>query len=103
MKKIILFGRGKAPQEVPTPQVAPAVKTKYENVFFKKAEISTRSGKGVYIRKEFHERIMQIVHVIGGEDAILFEYLDNVLADHFATHKDEISTLYKEKYKTDIF
>lgn len=78
-------------------------KPKYENVFLKKSEVSSRNRKVVYIRKEFHERIMQIVHVIGREDATLFEYLDNVLADHFATHKEEITTLYKERCKTDIF
>ncbi|MDR0686097.1 MAG: DUF3408 domain-containing protein [Dysgonamonadaceae bacterium] len=102
MKKIKLLGFGNAPQTTPIVETVPITIPKYESVFFKKTGISTRSGKAVYIRKEFHERIMQIVHVIGGEDASLFEYLDNVLAEHFDTHKDEITALYKERCKTDI-
>lgn len=37
----------------------------YESLFIRNAPSNTRSGKTVYIRKEFHERITRIVQVIG--------------------------------------
>lgn len=63
---------------------------------------NTRSGKTVYIRKEFHERITRIVQVIGKNELSLYSYLDNVLEQHFATYQEEISELYKKR-NSDIF
>ena len=37
----------------------------YERLFIRNAPSNTRSGKTVYIRKEFHERITRIVQVRG--------------------------------------
>ena len=64
--------------------------------------VNTRSGKTVYIRKEFHERITRIVQVIGKNELSLYSYLDNVLEQHFATYQEEISELYKKR-NSDIF
>ena len=66
------------------------------------ASSNTRSGKTVYIRKEFHERITRIVQVIGKNELSLYSYLDNVLEQHFATYQEEISELYKKR-NSDIF
>jgi len=74
----------------------------YEALFFKEAEVKTRSGKVVYIRKEFHDRILKIVRVIGENELSLFSYLDNVLEHHFAMFQEDITKLYKKK-NTDIF
>ncbi|WP_278687006.1 DUF3408 domain-containing protein [Alistipes finegoldii] len=74
----------------------------YENLFIHDTPSSTRSGKTVYIRKEFHERITRIVQVIGRNEISLYSYLDNVLSHHFDTFQDDISTLYKQR-DTDIF
>jgi hypothetical protein len=74
----------------------------YESLFFKEAEVKTRSGKVVYIRKEFHDRILKIVRVIGENELSLFSYLDNVLQHHFMMFQDDITELYREK-NTDIF
>ncbi|MFV0266630.1 MAG: DUF3408 domain-containing protein [Draconibacterium sp.] len=76
--------------------------TDYEVLFFKEAEVKTRSGKVVYIRKESHDRILKIVRVIGENELSLFSYLDNVLEHHFAMFQEDISKLYKKK-NTDIF
>ena len=76
--------------------------TDYEALFFKEAEVKTRSGKVVYIRKEFHDRILKIVRVIGENELSLFSYLDNVLEHHFAMFQEDITKLYKKK-NTDIF
>lgn len=74
----------------------------YENLFFKEAAVKTRSGKVVYIRKEYHDRILKIVRVIGENEFSLFGYLDNILEHHFNTYQDEITELYRKK-NTDLF
>ncbi len=74
----------------------------YETCFFKEVQSRTRDRKVVYIRKEFHERMMRIVRVIGENDYTLFDYLSNVLEHHFDTHQNEITKLYRKK-NTDIF
>lgn len=74
----------------------------YGAFFFKEAEVKTRNGKVVYIRKEYHDRILKIVRVIGENELSLFSYLDNVLEHHFAVFQEEITRLYKKK-NTDLF
>jgi hypothetical protein len=74
----------------------------YENLFFKEPAVKTRSGKVVYIRKEYHDRILKIVRVIGENEFSLFGYLDNILEHHFNTYQDEITELYRKK-NTDLF
>ena len=70
----------------------------YESLFIRTANgITAREGKTVYIRKQYHDRILKIVQVIGGNELSLFSYLDNVLEHHFATFQDEITTLYNRK------
>ncbi len=104
------------PEEVSKQEVPPAADTSvparregrrrrgqdYESLFFTDAPQTTRSGKTVYIRAEFHERLMRIVQVIGRNEISLYSYLDNVLAHHFESYQEEISTLYKERNR-DIF
>ena len=74
----------------------------YETLFIRNAPSKTHSGKTVYIRKEFHERITRIVQVIGRNELSLYSYLDNVLEHHFATYQEDISELYKKR-NDDIF
>jgi len=70
----------------------------YESLFIREAGgITAREGKTVYIRKQYHDRILKIVRVIGGNDLSLFSYMDNVLEHHFALFQDEITTLYNKK------
>jgi hypothetical protein len=100
MKK--LFGRGKAMPGTAAVEAASAVEVGYEKLFFRKCDTKTRSGKVVYIRKEHHDRILKIVRVIGENEFSLFNYLDNVLENHFSTYQDEITELYRKK-NTDVF
>ena len=70
----------------------------YESLFIREAGgITAREGKTVYIRKQYHDRILKIVRVIGGNDLSLFSYLNNVLEHHFALFQEEITTLYNKK------
>lgn len=75
----------------------------YETLFIRTAPTTTRSGKAVYIRKEFHDRIMRIVQNIGYNELSLFSYIDNVLEHHFNTYQDDISELYRKRIPDDIF
>ena len=72
-------------------------KQDYEALFIKESNITARFGKTVYIRKEYHDRILKIVRVIGGNELSLFSYIDNVLAHHFDSFQDEITQLYDKK------
>jgi hypothetical protein len=88
----LIGGSGKAadplPQAEPPKEETRRRKMKgpdYESLFIRDAFASTRSGKTVYIRPEFHKRITKIVRVIGGNEISLFSYLDNVLEHHFNT------------------
>lgn len=69
----------------------------YESLFIKESTITARLGKTVYIRKEFHDRILKIVQVIGGNEVSLFSYIDNVLAHHFENFQDDITEAYNQK------
>ena len=75
----------------------------YKTLFIRTAPTTTRSGKAVYIRKEFHDRIMRIVQNIGLNEVSLFSYIDNVLEHHFTTYQDDISELYRNSIPEDIF
>lgn len=72
----------------------------YETLFIKEATIAARLGKTVYIRKEYHDRILKIVQVIGGNEVSLFSYIDNVLEHHFAQYQEVITESYNQKNGT---
>jgi hypothetical protein len=70
----------------------------YKSLFIiRKANLPpARFGKSVNIRKEHHDRITQVVHVIGGSEISIFGYIDNVLAHHFEMFKDEITQSFND-------
>lgn len=89
-------------REEPRRRKAKQEQQSYVELFFKESATKTRSGKVVYIRKEYHDRIMKIVRVIGENEFSLFSYLDNVLEHHFNTFQEEITETYNRK-NTDVF
>jgi len=75
-----------------------AKSAEYESLFIRGSDVPpARFGKSVYIRKEYHDRISQIVAVIGGREVSLFGYIDNVLAHHFENFEGEIALSFKRK------
>ncbi len=69
----------------------------YESLFIRESDLPpARFGKSVYIRKEYHDRISQIISVIGGNEVSLFGYIDNVLTHHFENFGDEITQSFKK-------
>ena len=77
-------------------------KEKYQELFVHEASVITRQGKLVYISKDYHNRILKIIQVIGGNEVSIASYMNNVLAHHFATFQGEITELYDER-KESIF
>jgi len=75
----------------------------YESLFIRESGVTARLGKTVYIRKEFHDRILKIVQVVGGNEVSLFSYIDNVLAHHFDNFQEDISQVYKQRVSNDLF
>ena len=78
-------------------------KQDYETLFIKEVHITARLGKTVYIRKEFHDRILKIVQVIGANEVSLFSYIDNIIAHHFDMFQDDIVKSYNSKNANSIF
>jgi hypothetical protein len=75
-------------------------KEKYQELFVHEASVTARQGKQVYIRKDYHIRILKIIQVIGKNEVSIASYMDNVLAHHFATFQGEITELYDERNKS---
>lgn len=69
----------------------------YEALFLRESDTTTRSGKAINIRKEYHDLLTKIVQVIGENDVSLFSYVDNVLAHHFDQYRNEIKSMYDAK------
>lgn len=74
-------------------------KVNYEELFLVNRYPSTRNGKVVYIRPEFHERLLRIVQLAREEKTTLYAYLDNILAHHFKEHETDITNFFNEKNK----
>ncbi|UKI25962.1 MAG: DUF3408 domain-containing protein [Bacteroidales bacterium] len=72
-----------------------AGKQDYDTVFMCGSNVTARLGKQVYIRKEYHDRIQKMLHVIGGNEVTIAAFLDNVLTHHFTLFQDEIAESFK--------
>ncbi|KAB4406848.1 DUF3408 domain-containing protein, partial [Bacteroides thetaiotaomicron] len=70
-------------------------KQDYDTVFMCGSNVTARLGKQVYIRKEYHDRIQKMLHVIGGNEVTIAAFLDNVLTHHFMLFQDEIAESFK--------
>ena len=71
----------------------------YESRFIKKADLTVRSGKGVYIRADYHNSINRIISVIGNNEISITDYLDNILTHHFEMFEQEITDVFDKNYK----
>ena len=71
-------------------------KTNYKERFIKKSGSVAREGRQVYISPEFHTKIRRIVAIIGNNEITVHDYIQNVMAEHFLRHKDELELLYRE-------
>jgi len=74
-------------------------KAGYEEVFLVNRFPSGRSGKVVYIRPEYHERLLRIVQLTREERTTLYSYIDNILEQHFRDYGDDITDYFNEHFK----
>lgn len=74
-------------------------KRNYEEVFLTNRYPSGRSGKVVYIRPEYHERLLRIVQLTREEKTTLYSYIDNILEQHFNDFGTEIQEFFNERNK----
>ena len=78
----------------------PPEKSYYDATFVRGSNLTARLGKQVYIRKEFHDRIQKMLHVMGGNEVTIASFLDNVLAHHFTQFQDEIADSFSRHMKS---
>lgn len=74
-------------------------KADYEETFLVNRFPSGRSGKVVYIRPEYHERLLRIVQLTREEKTTLYSYIDNILEHHFREFGDDITDFFNERFK----
>jgi hypothetical protein len=71
----------------------------YSDTFLANNFPSGRNGKVVYIRPEFHERLLRIVQLTKQEKTTLYSYIDNILDYHFKEFGEDITTYFTGKFK----
>ena len=71
----------------------------YEETFLVNRFPSGRNGKVVYIRPEYHERLLRIVQLTREEKTTLYSYIDNILEHHFREYGDDITDYFNERFK----
>lgn len=74
-------------------------KADYEETFLVNRFPSGRNGKVVYIRSEYHERLLRIVQLTREEKTTLYSYIDNILEHHFREFGEDITEYFNNKYK----
>lgn len=76
-----------------------AKKVEYEETFLVNRFPSGRSGKVVYIRSEFHERLLRIVQLTREDKVTLYSYIDNILEYHFREFGVDITDYFNDRFK----
>jgi hypothetical protein len=80
-------------------RTASSKKVDYEEIFMVNRFPSGRNGKVVYIRPEYHERLIRIVQLTREEKTTLYSYIDNILEHHFKEFGDDITDYFNERFK----
>jgi len=74
-------------------------KVDYEETFLTNRFPSGRNGKVVYIRSEYHERLLRVVQLTREEKTTLYSYIDNILEHHFREFGDDITNYFNDRFK----
>jgi DNA-binding ferritin-like protein (Dps family) len=69
----------------------------YKAEILKKSGIVTNKGGKAYLRPEFHQRMEELVSLFAEEGMTVEDYLDNVLAQHFAQFGDAIDASFEQQ------
>lgn len=68
----------------------------FVSTFLKENRTSSRNGKNINIRQEFHNKIRKILSIIPDNELSYFGYVDNILENHFNMYEDEINELLRK-------
>ncbi|WP_077416164.1 DUF3408 domain-containing protein [Chryseobacterium sp. JV274] len=71
----------------------------YMEQFLTHHTMTKRGDKSIYIRPEYHERLLRIIQIIADDQISLYAYLDNILAYHFEMFEKEITDDFNKKYR----
>lgn len=71
----------------------------YKSTFLTSTAFMARNGKTVYISKEFHQKLSQLVFMLGGGKLTLADYLHNLLQHHFDDYGAEMRAIYDNTEK----
>ncbi len=74
-------------------------KLPYKELFLTNRYPPGRNGKVVYIRPEYHERLLRIVQLTREEKTTLYSYIDNILEYHFKEFGTDIMEFFNERNK----
>lgn len=74
-------------------------KEQYPFLFLTNRFSSGRNGKVVYIRPEYHERLLRLVQLTRDEKTTLYSYIDNILEYHFREFGDDITDYFNQRFK----
>ena len=86
------------PELVPEkPRKRKEVQSEYVERYFERVDFSDRQL--VYITRETHQRLTDIVNVMGGKQGTIGGYMENIIREHFEAHKDEINAIYTSRFK----
>ncbi|MEG0917542.1 MAG: DUF3408 domain-containing protein [Myroides sp.] len=81
------------------PKANASNKVNYEETFLVNSYHSGRNGKVVYIRPEYHERLIRMVQLTKEEKTTLYSYIDNILVHHFKEFGDDITDYFNQHFK----
>lgn len=68
----------------------------FVSTFLKENRSSSRKGKNINIRQEFHNKIRKVLSLIADNELSCFGYIDNILENHFNVYEDEINELLRK-------
>ncbi|HRO46309.1 MAG TPA: DUF3408 domain-containing protein [Agriterribacter sp.] len=71
----------------------------YETLFLQNNTQVGRGDRSIYIRQDYHHRLIRIVQVIGEGKIPMYAYLDNILTHHFNLFEKAIIEDYNRKQK----
>lgn len=71
----------------------------YKKTFLTPTDFLARTGKSVYINKEFHQKLNQLVFMLGGGKLTLADYIQNLLQHHFDDFEAEMREAYNNSDK----
>lgn len=71
----------------------------YSSQFLQRGTMKNKGDKAIYVRPEYHKKLIHIVKVIGADEIPLYALLDNILKHHFELFSEDLAKEYHESHK----